>query len=1239
MTEGRPCLFWAKYAGVMVIEFHRGSDVVMRRYSDDYVNATQILKFAQYEKVKRTRILERQIHPGQHQKIQGGFGGYQGTWIPLSRAAEFARELHLWNDLQALLTFDRALFATLPAVPSKARSKSSIARANRLAVTPRRTAKSPAHTATGGKRKRKQVAEETPLAKLAPRSPELLAKRSCAFPTPNSVSSASTPAPLVTSLQPIQPSWAQATPQSESKPAYPWLDTPTITGASIPEAFSGDSTESEPNSETTSEPAPPPQFNPLEAKATAPSSLLATTARHTPSGAESFQEASDPLDLPGPPSTHAPPNEAAGAGRRGSGLANNAPVPAKSSSYGVKGRYPNLNYRARSMRTLNISPHASQMLHYIHHQPEIPLPSPLTDTCSDFHPNDAIDDQGNTLLHWAAIMRRFTLIDTLLRQGADPNSTNSYHESPLYSAIMYAFTQHIYALSTVETLLTHLGATLGLPNARGWTVLHFLANAAQTVAHEQAALVYLQGCLNQLATASPKASVSPSIVWIRDDRQRTALDLTHPAADNPVRQLLQRFMHCYPTPPLRSFSHHSLPGGTPWGVPVDVQGHHRTTDSSSPLPSPATSRRTSLCSNHSAVQFQRHPSPPRSMSFSEAACESRAMLPSPIHLSLPDPHQLPSTRRPGPVTPAPSTALNSLDHHRRHSLHLTEPATPVPSRVDSFHSATPLSTAAFHINGDPQLSLPPLRTPRSGPLTTQANQTTNGRDHQPHDTPQPTRPTALTRVISSPPCMASLSRTPWKGSGAINSHHAYTSVRSNAQIGPPLGTFSPPRYPLGNSSGTKGPKPPTKVRKAGGPRHYTMQSNPKLAMGEKPLSARPLATPASTNPSSDRYDQTVSTIMNHVTDVIHAKRKDHLAVQGRLQDEINTLTKTLQAVTEERQSLDQQAAHLNDQNQHSLRINPSVQAQLPDSWASAFATASQAKPPTLPLAKGEPYIVDLRQALQLFLAKQLRAESYQLLSNLPCSQYSQEERKRDRLANRTTAALSKSPRRSPARGSIRSSPRLRTRCQSLSPIIGKRSLMPDTPTTSSPMVPVANARNPDLSPSARSTMIGTAEEGVGASQLSQRYMQLLQQARALSDAQPVLLAQLAAAIGPNMQVNPDFWVVDSAQPISCTVHTAPVDAEKTATPCLRLANLPTDAHISGRPTTPPPPSLAHPPSTRSPPVSSSVSRDSRCCLPTIRTTTQYRLSMYRQILSRGIGVPFAEMENVLDDLVRVLERS
>ncbi len=53
---------------------------VMRRRADSYVNATQILKVAGVDKGRRTKILEKEILPGKHEIVQGGYGKYQGTW-------------------------------------------------------------------------------------------------------------------------------------------------------------------------------------------------------------------------------------------------------------------------------------------------------------------------------------------------------------------------------------------------------------------------------------------------------------------------------------------------------------------------------------------------------------------------------------------------------------------------------------------------------------------------------------------------------------------------------------------------------------------------------------------------------------------------------------------------------------------------------------------------------------------------------------------------------------------------------------------------------------------------------------------------------------------------------------------------------------------------------------------------------------------------------------------------------
>ena len=50
----------------------------MRRRSDSWLNATQILKVAGFDKPQRTRVLERDIQKAEHEKVQGGYGKYQG---------------------------------------------------------------------------------------------------------------------------------------------------------------------------------------------------------------------------------------------------------------------------------------------------------------------------------------------------------------------------------------------------------------------------------------------------------------------------------------------------------------------------------------------------------------------------------------------------------------------------------------------------------------------------------------------------------------------------------------------------------------------------------------------------------------------------------------------------------------------------------------------------------------------------------------------------------------------------------------------------------------------------------------------------------------------------------------------------------------------------------------------------------------------------------------------------------
>ncbi|RPA89801.1 apses-domain-containing protein [Choiromyces venosus 120613-1] len=77
----------------------------MRRRSDSWVNATQVLKVAEFDKPQRTRILEREVQRGLHEKVQGGYGKYQGTWVPLERAREIAALYNVEELLKPIFDF------------------------------------------------------------------------------------------------------------------------------------------------------------------------------------------------------------------------------------------------------------------------------------------------------------------------------------------------------------------------------------------------------------------------------------------------------------------------------------------------------------------------------------------------------------------------------------------------------------------------------------------------------------------------------------------------------------------------------------------------------------------------------------------------------------------------------------------------------------------------------------------------------------------------------------------------------------------------------------------------------------------------------------------------------------------------------------------------------------------------------------------------------------------------------
>ncbi|EPX74207.1 MBF transcription factor complex subunit Res1 [Schizosaccharomyces octosporus yFS286] len=94
------------YSGVNVYECNINGNFLMKRCHDQWMNATQILKIAELDKPRRTRILEKFAQKGLHEKVQGGCGKYQGTWVPLDRAVELAQEYDVYTAISSLLEYN-----------------------------------------------------------------------------------------------------------------------------------------------------------------------------------------------------------------------------------------------------------------------------------------------------------------------------------------------------------------------------------------------------------------------------------------------------------------------------------------------------------------------------------------------------------------------------------------------------------------------------------------------------------------------------------------------------------------------------------------------------------------------------------------------------------------------------------------------------------------------------------------------------------------------------------------------------------------------------------------------------------------------------------------------------------------------------------------------------------------------------------------------------------------------------
>lgn len=112
-------IYSATYSNIPVFEFVTEEGPIMRRKLDSWINATHILKIAKFPKAKRTRILEKDVQTGVHEKVQGGYGKYQGTYVPLNSGIQLAKNFGVYEILQPIFEFQyiEGKSATPPPAP------------------------------------------------------------------------------------------------------------------------------------------------------------------------------------------------------------------------------------------------------------------------------------------------------------------------------------------------------------------------------------------------------------------------------------------------------------------------------------------------------------------------------------------------------------------------------------------------------------------------------------------------------------------------------------------------------------------------------------------------------------------------------------------------------------------------------------------------------------------------------------------------------------------------------------------------------------------------------------------------------------------------------------------------------------------------------------------------------------------------------------------------------------------
>ncbi|KEY74058.1 hypothetical protein S7711_02648 [Stachybotrys chartarum IBT 7711] len=447
-SQDGPQIYSASYSGVDVYEMEVNGIAVMRRRKDSWLNATQILKVAGVEKGKRTKILEKEIQTGVHEKVQGGYGKYQGTWIQFDRGVVVCRHYGVEEMLRPLLTYDMGQDGGVAGqgdfnTPTKEQA---------MAAQRKRLYNSGADARPNG-------SSGTFFKNISSTASHAVAAISKArFDSPG---------PRSRSGPPRAPSFSRQ-PSMHNADDFPGNSQQSLASNYSQQVDSAYSTQQQPGASMSIPDNEPPRKR----------------QRVTMTPVDSFGGYSQNVDayanaFPGSPTE---PNESfiytQQSAMNDRDLVDDAMGPLPPLPYQIT---PELETKRAVMMALFMGPPESDPAKLEEMRKLSPLDLDMP-----------IDSQSHTALHWAATLTRMDLLRALVAAGASPYRVNIAGETPLMRACQVTNSME---QGSFPDLLEVLGGTIEARDNKGRTVLHHIAVTSAVKGRNAASRYYLESLL------------------------------------------------------------------------------------------------------------------------------------------------------------------------------------------------------------------------------------------------------------------------------------------------------------------------------------------------------------------------------------------------------------------------------------------------------------------------------------------------------------------------------------------------------------------------------------------------------------------------------------------------------------------------------------------------------------------------------------------------------------------------